>query len=149
MKMEKDFQVISLAGKNTNLLSELKKLSEKYPERLFPIGFTKTIERVMAVSDLAVTKPGGLTSSECLAVGLPMIVIAPIPGQEERNSDYLLENGTAVKANDPIGVEYKIRELLGDPGRLQRMSENALKISRPDAAERVLEKVIKDISEDK
>jgi processive 1,2-diacylglycerol beta-glucosyltransferase len=149
MKMEKDFQVISLAGKNTNLLSELKKLSEKYPERLFPIGFTKTIERVMAVSDLAVTKPGGLTSSECLAVGLPMIVIAPIPGQEERNSDYLLENGTAIKANDPIGVEYKIRELLGDPGRLQRMSENALKISRPDAAERVLEKVIKDISEDK
>jgi len=53
----------------------------KYPRRLFPLGFTKTIERAMAASDLAITKPGGLTTSECLAVGLPLIVVSPYPAR--------------------------------------------------------------------
>jgi len=146
MKMKEDFQVISLAGKNQTLLAELEELSEKYPGKLVPMGFTQTIERVMAASDLAVTKPGGLTSSECLAMGLPMVVVAPIPGQEERNSDYLLENGIAMKANDSIGVEYKIRDLLNNPEKLKQMSMNALNISRPDAAARVLKKVLSNFS---
>ena len=62
----------------------------------------------MAAADLAITKPGGLTTSECLAMGLPMIVISPIPGQEERNADFLLEDGAALKAIDAAALEYKV-----------------------------------------
>jgi len=104
-------QVIALAGKNKKLLRTLDKLAEKFPGKLFPMGFTRTIERVMAASDLAISKPGGLTTSECLAMGLPMVVISPIPGQEERNADYLLENGAALKAHDAAGLEFRVKEM--------------------------------------
>ena len=136
-----EMQIIALAGKNKQLLADLQELAKKYPGKLVPMGFTTTIERAMAASDLAITKPGGLTSSECLAMGLPMIAVSPIPGQEERNADYLLENGAALKAHDETGVEFKVRELLKHPERLKQMAENAAKIGIPDAAGKVLEKV--------
>ena len=75
-------------------------------------------------------------------MGLPMIAISPIPGQEERNADYLLENGVALNAHDEIGVEFKVRELLKKPERLSQMAKNATKISTPDAAQKVLQKVL-------
>ncbi len=143
LQMEEDFQIISLAGKNNVLLSKLLELSLRFPGKLFPMGFTKTIEIAMGASDVAITKPGGLTSSECLAMGLPMIVVSPIPGQEERNSDYLLEHGVAMKAHDAIGVEFKVRELIRNPERLEAMSKNALNISTANAGEDVLKIVLK------
>jgi len=142
LKIKTDLQIISLAGKNEKLLAELQTLAKQYPGKLLPMGFTTTIERVMAASDLAITKPGGLTTSECLAMGLPMIAVSPIPGQEERNADYILENGAGLKAHDEIGVEFKVRELLKYPERLKQMSENAIKIGTPNAASKVLEQVL-------
>jgi processive 1,2-diacylglycerol beta-glucosyltransferase len=79
----------------------------------------------------------GLTTSECLAMGLPMLVVSPIPGQEERNSDYLLANGAALKAHDAAALEYRIRMLLEQPQRLVVMRDNAVRIARPDAAQAV------------
>jgi processive 1,2-diacylglycerol beta-glucosyltransferase len=142
LKIEADLQIISLAGRNEKLLADLQELAKQYPGKLVPMGFTTTIERAMAASDLAITKPGGLTTSECLAMRLPMIAVSPIPGQEERNADYLLENGAGLKAHDEIGVEFKVRELLKHPERLKQMSENAARISTPDAAKQVLQKVL-------
>ena len=142
LTIDEELQVISLAGKNETLLKKLTTLSAQYPGKLFPMGFTKTIEIAMGASDVAVTKPGGLTSSECLAMGLPMIVVSPIPGQEERNSDYLLENGVAMKAHDAIGVEFKIRELMKNTQKVKAMSKNASQISTPNAAKSVLEVVL-------
>src|SRR6185436_15609078 len=110
--MPLDMQIIALAGRNEMLLSQLKAIASEYPQRLWPMGFTRSIERVMAAADVAITKPGGLTSSECLAMNLPMIVVSPIPGQEERNADFLLESGTAVKAVDAASLAYKVRRLL-------------------------------------
>ena len=141
LKIDGDFQIVALAGKNEDLLESLKKLQERYPGKLFPMGFTRTIERLMAVADFAITKPGGLTTSECLAMGLPMVIVSPIPGQEERNADYLLENGVALKAYDGAGLEFRIRLLLADSERVKQMSERARRLGKPDAAQRVLEKV--------
>ncbi len=143
LELDINCQIICLAGKNKKLLENLNQLALKFPGKLFPMGFTKTIEQVMAVSDLAISKPGGLTTSECLAMGLPMIVISPIPGQEERNADYLLENGVALKAHDAAGLEYKVKELLKNPEQLKKMSQNALDTAMPKAAEKVLKIVIK------
>jgi processive 1,2-diacylglycerol beta-glucosyltransferase len=96
----------------------------------------------MAVADLAITKPGGLTTSECLVVGLPMLVISPIPGQEERNADYLLENGAALKACDEGALTYRVNRLLSEPGLLDRLRTNAAALGKPDAARTVLDIVL-------
>jgi processive 1,2-diacylglycerol beta-glucosyltransferase len=134
-------QVIALTGKNEDLFNTLTSEAESWNGRLIPMGFTKVIERMMAACDIAVTKPGGLTSSECLAMGLPMIIISPIPGQEERNADYLLEHGAAQKALDGASLEHKIRRLLDYPEKMAEMKRQALAAARPDAARRVLEVV--------
>ncbi len=138
-RLEEPFQVLALAGRNVELHASLRRLSAEHPRKVFAFGFTDTIERLMWASDLAITKPGGLTTSECLAVGLPMIVICPTPGQEERNADCVLEHGAALKAYDEGGVEYRVRTLLAEPQRLAEMRRRALSLGRPDAARRVLE----------
>ena len=135
---EEDLQLVALAGRNADLLKRLQALARKYPGRLFPLGFTTTVERVMTAADLVVTKPGGLSVSECLAKRKPMLLVSPIPGQEERNADYLLEAGAAVKAVDAATLVFKLGRLLGDRARLAAMSEAAHRIARPDAARAVL-----------
>lgn len=147
LKLDHDFQLIALAGKNRKLLTTLEIMSRSHRKRLFPLGFTKTIERVMAASDLAITKPGGLTTSECLAVGLPMIVVSPIPGQEERNADFLLENNAALKACEPAALAYRVDKLLREPGLLRTLRKNALRLGKPDAARNVLDAVLKEQGE--
>jgi processive 1,2-diacylglycerol beta-glucosyltransferase len=131
-------QIIALAGRNQALLAALRRIARRYPGRLVPLGFTDAVERVMAAADVAITKPGGLTSSECLAMGLPIIVISPIPGQEERNADFLLESGVAVKAIDAAALEYKLRLLLERPEQLAAMRARMRAQAKPDAAARVL-----------
>lgn len=142
LRMEGDFQIVALAGRNERLLADLRALAARHPGRLFPMGFTRTIERVMACSDIAITKSGGLTTSECLAMGLPMIVVSPIPGQEERNANYLLENGAALIAADASALAYRVSRLIAEPECLEALRANARRLGKPEAARRVLETVL-------
>jgi len=135
-------QLIALAGRNADTFAALQAVSKRHAHRLLPMGFTDRVAELMAASDVAITKPGGLTTAECLAMGLPMIVHAPIPGQEERNCDYLLEHGAALKAGDAVALEYRVRKLLADPGYLAGMHEKAKALGRPLAAKAVLEIVL-------
>ena len=137
-----DFQLIVLAGKNASALQALQKLATRYPGRLLPQGFTDKVERLMVCSDLVITKPGGLTTSECLAMGLPMIVNSPIPGQEERNADFLLEQGVALKAYDDISLAYRLNSLLQHPEKLADMRDKAAALGRPQAARQVLQTIL-------
>jgi len=139
-----DFQLAVLAGKNAGTLHRLRRLAAQYPGRLLAQGFTDRVERLMACADLVITKPGGLTVSECLAMGLPMIVNDPIPGQEERNADFLLEHGVALKACDRVTLEYRVMHLLKHPDRLAEMRVRARALACPDAAHKVLQKVLED-----
>lgn len=134
-----EIQLIVLAGKNEKALMALQKVAEKYSQRLFPQGFTDKVEQLMACADLVITKPGGLTSSECLAMGLPMIIHAPIPGQEEHNADFLLEQGVALKAIDELGLVYRIKQLLNNPQQLLLMKQKAQQLGKPLAAQQVLD----------
>jgi len=142
LSIQGDFQLIVLAGKNAAELAALQRLAVRYPGRLVAQGFTNRVERLMACADLVVTKPGGATSAECLAMGLPMIVNAPIPGQEEHNANYLLEHGVALKASDLSTLEYRVRYLLAHPARLHEMAARARALGRPHAAMQVLETVL-------
>jgi processive 1,2-diacylglycerol beta-glucosyltransferase len=92
----------------------------------------------MAVADLLIGKPGGLTTSEALARGLPMVIVNSIPGQEERNADYLLEEGAAIRGNNLPALAWKLGRLLDDPARLTAMRSNAGRIARPHAARDVV-----------
>jgi processive 1,2-diacylglycerol beta-glucosyltransferase len=141
-----DLQIVALAGRNDALLAQLQAIAKEYPSRLWPMGFTRTIERVMAAADFAITKPGGLTSSECLAMNLPMIVVSPIPGQEERNADFLLESGAALKAVDSASLIYKVGRLLENPRELAAMRSRMKSIARAQAASSVLAIVAQHLS---
>jgi processive 1,2-diacylglycerol beta-glucosyltransferase len=142
LAIDADFQLVALAGRNAKTLGRLQSLAAAHPGRMFARGFTDRVERLMVACDLVVTKPGGLTTSECLALGRPMIVHAPIPGQEERNCDYLLEQGAALKAVDAIALDWRVRDLLAQAGRLARLAERARAIGRPHAARDVLRVVL-------
>jgi len=98
------------------------------------LGFTDQIDELMAAADVVVTKPGGLTSSEILARGAAMVIVNPIPGQESRNSDYLLESGAAIKANNLATLPLKLARLLGDRARLEVLKTKARRIAKPQAA---------------
>jgi processive 1,2-diacylglycerol beta-glucosyltransferase len=129
-----DHQCLAMAGRNADLLSALEGLARQHPGRLVAQGFTRSPERLMVCADLAIGKPGGLSTSECLALGLPMLIVSPIPGQEERNADHLLEHGAALKAHDAAGLEHRLRRILGEPALLPRLAANAKAIGRPFAA---------------
>jgi len=126
-------QVAVICGKNPALKSRIEELpAPSHPVRA--VGFTTEMERWMAASDLLVGKAGGLTSSEALASGLVMVIVNPIPGQEERNSDHLLEEGVAIRCNNLPALAYKIDTLLSDKERFDRMRQAVRRLARPNAA---------------
>ena len=139
------FQLIVLTGKNQQAYQALDVMRAEFSDRLFPVGFTREVERLMVCADLIVTKPGGLTTSECLAMRLPRVVNAPRPGQEERNADYVLESGAAMKAVDDSALCFRIQQLLKEPKRLQHMREAAANIATPNAAKRVISTVMNSV----
>ncbi|MDE2427330.1 MAG: galactosyldiacylglycerol synthase [Burkholderiales bacterium] len=138
LSLSADFQLIVLTGNNAKALQALQHLASRFPHRLLAQGYTDQVERLMACADLVITKPGGLTTSECLAMGLPMIVNSPIPGQEERNADFLLEQGVALKAYDDASLAYRVHYLLTHPEKLADMRSKAHALGRPHAAAQVL-----------
>ena len=142
LALKVDFQLIVLAGNNAPALKALQTMAPNFSGRLAALGFTDKVERLMACSDLVITKPGGLTTSECLAMGLPMIVNSPIPGQEERNADYLLEQGAALKAYDDLSLAYRLEFLLSHPEKLKAMRLAASALGKPYAARDVIELVL-------
>ena len=97
----------------------------------------------MAASDLIVGKAGGLTSSEALASGLPLVIINPVPGQEERNSDHFLEEGVAIRCNSVLTLPHKIDALLSDTHRLSAMHRAVRRLARPDAARDIISTILR------
>ena len=131
------------AGRNPKRKVKLEATTAPARHRVRVLGYTDRIHELMAAADLVVSKPGGLTTSELLAVGAAMVVVDPIPGQEDRNSDYLLENGAAIKVNNVATLAYKVTALLRASERLNRLKENARRLGRPRAAFEVVERALK------
>ena len=125
LQLRHDVQGIVICGRNEELRHRLKEMLGPHGARFKVIGYTDKMHEYMKISDLFIGKPGGLTTAEALACSLPMIIVDPIPGQEERNSDHLLEKGCALKANELTTLAWKIDQLLDEPGRLETMRHNA------------------------
>lgn len=143
LELEKPIELVVISGRNEAVKTELEALPKPERHRVHILGFTKEIDELMAVADLVVSKPGGLTTSETLARGAVMVIVNPIPGQEARNSDFLLESGAAIKVNNIGTLPYKIGSLLADPARLAQLKANVTRIARPRAAFDVVARCLK------
>jgi processive 1,2-diacylglycerol beta-glucosyltransferase len=143
LSVERPIAVVVVAGRNEQLKAELEAIERPDRHHVVILGFTKEMHELMAIADLVVTKPGGLTTSEALARGLPLVVANPIPGQETRNSDYLLENGAAVKIDHPSQLALKLARILSSGERLERMRASARQLGKPRAAFDVLDRSLK------
>jgi len=142
LQLDRDFQAIIVCGKNEEMQAEIVALVRNRPNDFRVLGFTKEMSQFMAAASILLSKPGGMTTAEALARGLPMMILDPIGGQEERNADVLLEAGAAVKCTEVTLVAHKLRRLLDDPERLRRMSDNARRLGRPNAANTIADIVL-------
>ena len=134
LQLQRDFQAIIVCGKNAGLQKDIEELTAGREDRFRVLGYTREMPDLLGAATLLLSKPGGLTTAEALARGLPIVVLDPIGGQEERNSDVLLEAGAAVKCTEVTVLNHKIGRLLDDPDRIAAMSENARRLGRPSAA---------------
>lgn len=137
-QLDSNFQVLVVAGRNEKLQARLEKIAATKPGWAKVFGYVNNMHELMAASDVAVSKSGGLTVAECLAVGLPMVVMAPIPGQEVANCNYLVENGAAVIAKNVAVLRYKLERLLSDDRLLLAMRAKAASLAMPNAARQIL-----------
>lgn len=144
--MQHPAQIVALCGRNSELKSKLELAAARLPRshhvNIKPIGFTTEMDEYMSAADILLGKPGGLTTSEALAKGLVFVIVNPIPGQEERNSDHLLENGVAIRCNNLPVLAYKLDRLLEDPARFASMQAGARRMARPDAARDIVRKLL-------
>jgi processive 1,2-diacylglycerol beta-glucosyltransferase len=137
-------QTVVVCGRSAETRERVLDAVGENNENFKVFGYTNRIPDLMKISDLFIGKPGGLTTAEALACGLPMVIVSPIPGQEERNSDHLLEDGVAVKCNELTTIPYKIDSLLDDPLRVEQMRRKAFALSRPEAAKTIVETLVAD-----
>jgi processive 1,2-diacylglycerol beta-glucosyltransferase len=144
-KVGQPFQTVVVTGRNAELRSELAAQDRKHPTQV--LGFVTNMHELMAVADLIITKPGGLTSSEALAMGKPLFILNPIPGQEAANSDFLLEHGAAAKVNRVEDLPYRIEQLLGSK-KLAEMARAAKALGHPDAAREICLEVLRRASQE-
>ena len=143
LEQQSDMQLVVLAGRNRTLLAALTALVDDFPDQLRALGFTDEVPALMACADLAITKPGGLSTSECLVAGLPMLLVNPIPGQEERNAAWLMQEGVALRADDPVTLQFRLSRLLQDRSSLAGMRAKALTLAAPRAAHELLQRVVR------
>jgi processive 1,2-diacylglycerol beta-glucosyltransferase len=149
LALQRPWEIVAIAGKSEKMRLRLEQIADaagKLPSgkpRLRAVGFTNEMDRYMATADLLVGKAGGLTSSEAMARGLPMALIEPIPGQEERNADHLLEAGAALRCNNLAAAAWKIATLLDDAARMELMRTAARGMGRPNAAADIAEDALR------
>jgi len=139
-------QIVVICGRNTKLKAALEHLASQLGNSnhvaLKVVGYTTDMDEYMAASDILIGKAGALTTFESLAKGLAIVIVNPIPGHEERNSDILLERGVAVRCNNLAMLAYKINQILDDPERHAEMQRRSRQLGYPNAANDIVGKLL-------
>lgn len=132
-----NIQVIAIAGKNEKMKLHFESIVKNFNKEksIKVLEYTTKIPELMSISDLVVSKPGGLTTSESLASGLPMVIINPIPGQEEENAEFLESKGSGIwiRKNDSAYEIFK--NLLSNPEKLDNMKNNTKILAKKHSTE--------------
>ena len=142
MKLPIAMHVLVICGNNRILYRRMQRIKPKNGARLSIHRYVNNVEEFMAVSDLIITKPGGLTVTESLNFGLPMLIVSPIPGQESMNTEFLLKHNAAVKASNARDAARKAGDLLTDHTSLRRMREAGMVIAKKTAAFDIAERIV-------
>ena len=133
--LKNNIQIIAISGKNLKMKTAFEEIVQtNYAENIVKIiEFSNEVPKLMSISDLVVTKPGGLTTSESLASHLPMVVINPIPGQEEENAEFLEEKGIAVWIKRSDNSKEIIENILNNKDKLYKMKEQTKILAKPNS----------------
>ncbi|MCL2097116.1 MAG: glycosyltransferase [Oscillospiraceae bacterium] len=138
-----DCQIIAVCGRNEKAKAKIDDYSiSGASKHILCYGFTDNIDQLMEASDCIVTKPGGLTASEALAKNLPVIIVNPIPGQEERNADFLLNNGVAMQVTKTCPLDDVIFQFFFFPEKIENMKKNISLLRRPNSTRDICEFMI-------
>ena len=143
LEMQVPLDIIVVTGRNDELRRKIEQVRIPLRHHAKILGFTAKMDEMITVADLVVSKPGGLTTAEILAKGAAIAIVNPIPGQESRNSDFLLENGAGIKINNIATLSYKLTKLFEDKKRLEQLRTNSIRLGRPRAAFDLAEFVLK------
>lgn len=140
-----DMQIIAIAGKNEKMKMAFEKIVSKYNRKdsILVFEYTSQIPEFMSISDLVVTKPGGLTTTESLASHLPMVIINPIPGQEEENAKFLEKNGIAIWIKKEDNVTEVLENLFSNSKKLENMKENTKKLAKLHSTQDICDILLK------
>lgn len=137
LDIDKDFQIIVVTGRNVSLKYKIERMLSTYEtnKKVIILSFTNKMSELLSVSDILITKPGGLTTTESLLKELPMIIPYYIPGQEGENLDFLLNSGVALKTTEKYNLKVLTKFLLENPDRLNQLRNNIKNIKKPNSAE--------------
>ncbi len=146
LRFDSSCTILAVCGNNKKLYNNLVK--KAYPENVKLFGFIDNVDALMDAADCIVTKPGGLTTTEAMAKGLPMIFVNPLPGQEDRNQEFFLNSGLALAVTKTFTIDEALFLLFNQPGRLELIKSEMKKISKPTSSETLADFVI-DLAEKK
>ena len=137
LEIDRDFQIIVITGRNETLKEKLEKSLEKHDidKNISILGFTQDMNDILSSVDIIVSKPGGLTTTECLLKELPMIIPYYIPGQEEENMDFLSNCGAALRTSKKFTISVLLKVLIDNPTRMELLKNNIKSIKKQNTAE--------------
>lgn len=138
--LDDDFQILVVCGNNSRLKSKINR--RKWKKSVCAFGFVDNVDVLMDAADCVVTKPGGLSTSEALSKKLPILMLNPIPGQEDRNKEFMLNNGIAMNISESFGVDEAVYQLIHNPYKMEQLKNNCEYFAKPDAARNLCEFVL-------
>lgn len=141
IRLFKKFQIVAISGKNKKMNEKFNHLVEAYgvADRVKVLDYTNKVPELMHISNIVITKPGGLTTTESLASNLPIVIINPIPGQEEENADFLVRNGVAIWIKKEDNIARVLKNLYRHPEKIDEMKKNIPNLAKPDSTKNICE----------
>lgn len=138
-----DFQVLCVCGTNEKMKKQLNSRTWDKSVRIY--GFVNNVDVLMDASDCIVTKPGGLTTSELMAKGLPSLLVNPIPGQEDRNMEFLVNSGAGMMITKTFPLDEALYQLMNTPWRLELMKQSVTMLGKPNSTQKLCEFIMNNI----
>lgn len=142
-----DFQIMVVCGNNKKMYKKISKLKDSMKKDVFVYAYVNNVHQMMDAADCIITKPGGITSSEALAKGLPMIMVNPIPGHEQRNAEFMLNNGLALYATKSFPIDEAVFSLFKHPERVSDLRHTIGLYGKQNAAQRLCEFLVSEVDQ--
>lgn len=140
--LDSEVQIVVICGKNAALKQSLSDLEQAHPDQLKALGYVEQIDELFRVTDCMITKPGGITLTEATAIGVPVILYKPVPGQEKENALFFEDYGAAIVINRHEDILESVTDLLQDEEKLEAMKQNIKKLHLKQSSQTILEDIV-------